>query len=40
MVFQKATDEMSDLIDSIVKDMPKVYRGNKLAAQMEKKERK
>ena len=33
MPFQKTSDEMSDLINAIVKDMPKVYRGNKLAAQ-------
>lgn len=33
MAFDKITEDMSDLIESIVKDIPKVYRGNKLAAQ-------
>lgn len=32
-MFMKSTDEMTDLIESIMKDMPKVYRGNKLAMQ-------
>jgi hypothetical protein len=33
MAFEKATDEMSDLLNEILRDMPKVYKGNKLAAQ-------
>lgn len=33
MAFEKATDEMSDLLNTILKDMPKVYKGNKQAAQ-------
>ena len=27
----KSTDQMSELIEAITKDMPKVYKGNKLA---------
>ncbi len=33
MSFSKTTDDMSDLIDMIMKDIPKVHRGNKSAAQ-------
>ena len=33
MTFSKSTDEMTDIIDNIMKDIPKIYRGNKLAAQ-------
>ncbi|MCH9617857.1 MAG: Histone H1-like protein HC1 [Chlamydiia bacterium] len=33
MAFEKATDEMSHLLNEIVRDMPKVYKGNKQAAQ-------
>jgi len=33
MSFSKTTEDMSELMDSILKDIPKVYRGNKSAAQ-------
>jgi hypothetical protein len=33
MSFDKSTNDMSDLLESIMKDIPKVHRGNKLAAQ-------
>lgn len=33
MSFNKSTDDMSDLLQNIMKDIPKIYKGNKLAAQ-------
>ncbi len=32
-MFFKSTDEMSNLLEAIIKDMPKAYKGNKLAMQ-------
>ena len=32
-MFMKSTDEMTELLEAILKDMPKVYKGNKLAMQ-------
>lgn len=33
MSFSKATDDLSDLLKTIMDDLPKVYKGNKSAAQ-------
>jgi hypothetical protein len=32
-MFLESTDEMSTIIEAIIKDIPKVHQGNKLAAQ-------
>jgi len=32
-MFLKSTDEMSNLLEAITKDIPKAYKGNKLAMQ-------
>ena len=33
MSFTKSTNQLTDLLENIIKDIPKVHKGNKLAAQ-------